>query len=110
MSNFVVDNVAQLIVLLDVGVELIVLNCCDPFCCCTLENAHSGCCTLLMPIPDVAPPAVEGTCCKMPMVQKNCLVEREVDVVDHCCQSVALISNKLLCKCRTMLCSKLVAN
>ena len=39
---------------------------------------------------------VEGTCCKMPMVQKNCPVEHEVDVVDHCCQSVALISNKIV--------------
>ena len=50
MSNFVVDNVAQLVVLLldvlhHVDVEFVVLSCCNPFCCCTLE----------MPIPDVAP-------------------------------------------------------
>ena len=50
MSNFVVDNVVQLVVvLLNVVVEFVVLSCCDPFCCCTLE----------MPIPDVAPPAKE---------------------------------------------------
>ena len=48
----------------------------------------------MRPIPDVAPPEFEGTCCKMPMVQKNCRAEHEVDVVDHCCQSMALISNK----------------
>ena len=50
----VVDNVVQLVlVLLDVDVELIVLNCCDPlFCCCTLE----------MPIPDVARPELKRTC------------------------------------------------
>ena len=41
MSNFAVDNVVQLVVVL--------LNVGDPFCCCTLE----------MPIPDVAPPAKE---------------------------------------------------
>ena len=99
MSNFVVDNVVQLVVLLfdalhHVDVEFVVLNCCNPCLLLHLGDAHSGCCTLLMPIPDVAPPEFEGTCCKMPMVQTNCHVEHEVDVVDHCCQSMALISNK----------------
>ena len=60
MSNFVVDNVVQLVVLLldvlhHVDVEFVVLNCCNPFLSLHLGDAHSGCCTLLMPIPDVAP-------------------------------------------------------
>ena len=46
MSNFVVDNVVQLsVVLLDVGVEFVVLNCCDPFLLLHLGGALSGCCT-----------------------------------------------------------------
>ena len=58
----VVDNVVQLVVvLLDVDVELIALNRCRPFLLLYLGDAHSGCCTLLMPIPDVAPPEFEGT-------------------------------------------------
>ena len=46
MSNFAVDNVVQLVVvLLNVGVEFVVLSCCDPFLLSHLGDAHSGCCT-----------------------------------------------------------------
>ena len=48
MSNFVVDNVVQLVVLLldvlhHVDVEFVVLNCCNPFLLLHLGDAHSGC-------------------------------------------------------------------
>ena len=88
--ELVVDNVVQLIVvLLDVDVEspCAKLYMSPPFLLLHLGDAHSGCCTLLMPIPDVAPPEVK-TCCKMTMVRKKFLVEHEVDVIDgFCCWS-----------------------
>ena len=43
MSNFDVDNVVQLGVLLGVDVELIVLHCCNAFLLLHLGDAHSGC-------------------------------------------------------------------
>ena len=43
--RLVVDNVMLLVaVLLDVDVELIVLNCCDPFLLLRLGDANSRCC------------------------------------------------------------------
>ena len=76
LVKLVVDHLVQLIVVrLDVDVELFVLNCCDPICCCTLET----------PTGDVAPPELK-TRCKMPAVQKRFLVEHAVDVINvFCC-------------------------